>query len=233
MDIFSSLLGEIYTTLIAEGRWQFYVEGLKNTLVMTVLASLVGIVIGVLIAVVKTTNAATGKLRFFAWLCNVYTTVIRGTPVLVQLLIFWYVVFIGAPSNMKIFVASLAFGINSGAYVAEIIRAGIQSIDIGQTEAGRSLGLRGGQTMRLIVLPQAVKNILPALFNEMITLLKETSVAGYVALMDITRAGDLIRSRTFAFMPLFVSAGIYLVLVVGLTAIQKRLERRLATSDRR
>ncbi|MDL2254483.1 amino acid ABC transporter permease [Ruminococcaceae bacterium OttesenSCG-928-I18] len=232
MEVFESLWNAIYKTLINEERWRIYVEGFGNTIAMTVLALFVGVIIGVLIAIVKTYHNSTGRWKLANHLGNLYTTVIRGTPVLVQLLIFYYVLFGSAPSSMKIFIAALAFGINSGAYVSEIIRAGIQSIDAGQTEAGRSLGLGSGQTMRLIVLPQAVKNILPALFNELITLLKETSVAGYISIIDITRAGDLIRSRTFGFMPLFVSAIIYLILVLGLTKVQKKLEQRMAASDR-
>lgn len=232
MQVFESLYNEFYKTLIAEGRWRFYVTGLGNTLVMTVLALLIGVLIGVLIAIVKTYHTQTGRLRVLNWVGNLYTTVIRGTPVLVQLLIFYFVIFVNAPANMKLLVASLSFGINSGAYVSEIIRAGIQSVDVGQTEAGRSLGLNQSQTMRLIVLPQAVKNILPTLFNEMIQLLKETSVAGYIAVIEITRAGDLIRSRTFGFMPLFVSAALYLVVVLGLTKVQQKIEKRLAASDR-
>ncbi len=252
MNVFETIWSGIEKTLISEGRWRIYVEGFGNTLVMTLLSLVVGVLLGVLVAVAKTSYAAArvgvlpgqkaakpplkrflgGLLAFANSLGNLYTTVIRGTPVLVQLLIFYYVIFGTAPSSMKLVIASLAFGINSGAYVSEIIRAGIQSIDPGQTEAGRSLGLSGGKTMRLIVLPQAVKNILPALFNELITLLKETSVAGYIAIVDITRAGDLIRSRTFGFTPLFVSALIYLVLVLGLTQVQKKLEQRMAASDR-
>ncbi len=232
MQILQSIWADIYATLIAEGRWFFYVEGLINTLIMTVFALVLGVVIGMVIAMVKTYHQSTGKLKLLNKLANLYTTVIRGTPVLVQLLIFYYVVFGKAPSSMKLVIASLAFGINSGAYVAEIVRAGIQSVNVGQTEAGRSLGLTQSQTMRLIVLPQALKNILPTLFNEFISLLKETSVAGYISLIDITRAGDLIRSRTFGFMPLFVSAAIYLVLVLGLTKIQQKLEKRMAASDK-
>lgn len=232
MNVFETVWLGLDRTLINEGRWRMYVEGFGNALLMTLLSLIIGVSIGVLIAVVKTYYNTTGRLKIGNALCNLYTTVIRGTPVLVQLLIFYYVIFGSAPSSMKLVIASLSFGINSGAYVSEIIRAGIQSIDVGQTEAGRSLGLSSGKTMRLIVLPQAVKNILPALFNELITLLKETSVAGYIAIVDITRAGDLIRSRTFGFTPLFVSAGIYLLLVLGLTQIQKKLEKRMAASDR-
>ncbi len=222
---------DFYTTVIADNRWQFYLTGIGNTITMTVLASLIGIILGLLIAIVKSYHKNTGKLRFFNWLCHLYTTIIRGTPVLVQLLIIYFIIFAKAPLTMALYIASLAFGLNSGAYVSETIRAGIASVDRGQTEAGRSLGLNGSQTMKLIVLPQAAKNILPALFNEMIMLLKETSVAGYISVLEITRAGDIIRSRNWTFSPLLVSAAIYLVLVMGLTKVQQYIERRMSASD--
>lgn len=233
MNLFESWINNFYNTLILDDRWKFYVTGLRNTLLMAVIACLIGVLIGLLIASVKVAYAQSGKLGFLNWLCNLYTTVIRGTPVLVQLLIIYYMIFASAPPQTAVFIAALAFGINSGAYVSEIIRAGILSVDRGQTEAGRSLGLSRKQTMRLIVLPQAVKNILPALFNEFISLLKETSVAGWIAVMEITRAGDIIRSRVWTFTPLLVSAAIYLVLVLGLTRVQQAIERRLAASDHR
>ena len=164
-------------------------------------------------------------------ICNVYLTIIRGTPVIVQLLIMYYVVFVSL--NNKIFVAVIAFGINSGAYVAEIVRSGIMSIDKGQTEAGRSLGFSYGQTMWYVIMPQAFKNVLPALANEFIVLLKETSVCGYIGFMDLTRGGDYIRSRTYeAFLPLIAVALIYLVIVLILTALVAKLERRLRTNER-
>ena len=231
MNIFQSLWQQIYKTLFLEDRWRFYVTGLTNSIIMTLLACAIGLAIGILVAIAKTHYTTTGHGKFFNWLGNVYTTIIRGTPVMLQLLIFYYIIFASAPASVKVFIAAMAFGINSGAYVSEIIRAGILSVDIGQTEAGRSLGLSSGKTMRLIVLPQAVRNILPALFNEIIALLKETSVAGYITIVDITRAGDLIRSRTFGFMPLIISALIYLALVMGLTQIQTRLEKRMANND--
>ena len=165
-------------------------------------------------------------------ICNVYLTIIRGTPMMVQLMIMCYVVF-GKYDMNKIIVATLAFGINSGAYVAEIVRSGIMSIDPGQLEAGRSLGFSYGQTMWYIIMPQAFKNVLPALANEFIVLLKETSVCGYIGLMDLTRGGDIIRSRTYeAFMPLIAVAIIYLAMVMVLTWLVGKLERRLRTSER-
>lgn len=231
MNFFESLWDQIIKTLFTEERWRFYLEGFSNSVQMTLMACLIGVSIGVLVAIVKVHHLTTGKLRVLSTLANVYTTVIRGTPVMLQLLIFYYIIFSSAPASAKVFIAALAFGVNSGAYVSEIIRAGILSVDVGQTEAGRSLGLSSGKTMRLIVLPQAVRNILPALFNEVIALLKETSVAGYITIVDITRAGDLIRSRTFQFMPLLVSAAIYLVLVLALTKLQSLLEKRMANRD--
>ncbi len=173
------------------------------------------------------------RIFFLTRFADIYVTVIRGTPVLVQLLIIYFVIF--ASVNIeKTLVAALAFGINSGAYVAEIVRAGVLAVDQGQMEAGRSLGLTYGITMRKIILPQAVKNVLPAMFNELITLLKETSVAGYIAVIDLTRAGDLIRSRTFdAVLPLLAVALIYLLIVMGLTVLMNMLERRLRRSDNR
>ena len=169
--------------------------------------------------------------KLLNFICNLYLTIIRGTPVVVQLLIAYYIVF--QSSNNKITIAILAFGINSGAYVAEIIRSGIMSIDAGQTEAGRSLGFNYFQTMLYIIIPQAFKNVLPALANEFIVLLKETSVSGYIALQDLTKGGDIIRGRTFdAFMPLFAVAGIYLVMVIFFTKLVNILERRLRKSER-
>ncbi|MFV0400581.1 MAG: amino acid ABC transporter permease [Oscillospiraceae bacterium] len=220
---------KLYEAAIGDGNWKLYLGGIVNTLIITVLALVLGVLIGVFIALVKTQYRTTGRLKILNAICSLYTTVIRGTPVVVQLLIIYFMLFATAPAESKVLIAALSFGINSGAYVSEIIRAGIQSIDPGQTEAGRSLGLTHGQTMRLIVLPQAVRNILPALFNEMISLLKETSVAGFIGLTDITYAGDMVRSRTWTFHPFLVSAMIYLVIVISLTQVQKVMERRLAT----
>lgn len=225
-------LDTLYSVTLAEGRWKFYVEGIANTLIMTAGAIVIGVILGVLVAIVKVYHQSTGKLAVLQWLANVYTTIIRGTPIVVQLLIIYYMLFSSVSGRFAPLVAAFAFGINSGAYVSETIRGGIGSIDKGQTEAGRSLGLSQSMTMRLIVLPQAVRNILPALFNEIIMLLKETSVAGWIAVVDITRAGDIVRSRTLGFAPLLVSAAIYLVLVIGLTKVQQYIERRLAASDR-
>ncbi|WP_249300806.1 amino acid ABC transporter permease [Feifania hominis] len=215
----------------------YLVDGLKVTLLITFLAAILGIIIGFLVAMVKVTYQNTGKLRVLNGFSSLYLTVIRGTPMVVQLMIFWFVIFkdfTPAIGNPKVYVAVLAFGINSGAYVAEIARSGILSIDKGQMEAGRSLGLTYIQTMGKIIMPQAIKNVLPALGNEFIVLLKETSVCGFIALTDLTKGGDIIRSDTYdAFMPLIAVALIYLTLVLVFTKILGHFERRLRQSDNR
>ena len=214
-----SLQDRFYLNFIKDDRWMYIVDGLKVTLLVTFFAVLIGIVIGFLVATVRSTYDKTGKLKILNILCQIYLTVIRGTPVVVQLLIIYFVIF-GNVNIDKIPVAIMAFGFNSGAYVAEIFRSGIMSIDGGQFEAGRSLGFNYVQTMRYIIMPQAFKNVLPALGNEFIVLLKETSVAGYIALQDLTKAGDIIRSRTYdAFMPLIAVALIYLAMVLILSLI--------------
>ena len=217
---------------ITDNRWEYIWDGLGVTLKVTLLSGIVGTLIGFLIAAVRSTYDKTGKLKFLNMLCNLYLTVIRGTPVVVQLLIIYFVVF-GSVKIDKTLVAILAFGINSGAYVAEIFRSGIMSIDAGQFEAGRSLGFNYSQTMWYIIMPQAFKNVLPALCNEFIALLKETSVAGYIALQDLTKGGDIIRSRTYdAFMPLIAVALIYLLMVIIFTKLVELLERRLRQNER-
>ena len=228
MDNFTA---SFYQNFIEDDRWKYITDGLFNTLRITFFAVLIGIFLGFLIAVVRSTYDKTHKLGVLNALCKVYLTVIRGTPVLVQLLIIYFVVF-GSVKIDKTLVAVIAFGINSGAYVAEIFRSGIMSIDNGQFEAGRSLGFKYPQTMFYIVMPQAFKNVLPALGNEFIGLLKETSVAGYIAIQDLTKGADIIRSRTYsAFMPLIAAALIYLVLVMVFTFFVQKLERRLRNSD--
>lgn len=220
-----------YNNFIKDDRWQYLADGLLTTLQVTFFAVIVGIVVGFLIAIVRSTCDKTGRLKILNALCNLYLTVIRGTPVVVQLLIIYFVIF-ESVNISKVFVAIVAFGINSGAYVAEIIRSGIMSVDNGQFEAGRSLGFNYVQTMYHIILPQALKNVLPALGNEFIVLLKETSVAGYIALQDLTKGGDIIRSRTYdAFMPLIAVALIYLVLVMVFNYLVGCLERRLRSSE--
>lgn len=221
----------LYLNFISDDRWKYIVDGLTVTLQVTFFAVLIGIILGFLVAAIRSTSEQTGKLKILDFFCRVYLTVIRGTPVVVQLLIIYFVIFGSADIN-KIVVAVMAFGLNSGAYVAEIFRSGIMSIDKGQFEAGRSLGFTYGQTMVQIIMPQAFKNVLPALGNEFIVLLKETSVAGYIALQDLTKSGDIIRSRTYdAFMPLVAVALIYLIFVIIFTKLVNLLERRLRNSD--
>ena len=230
-----------YLNFIKDARWHYLADGLRVTLEVTFFAVLIGIVLGVIVAAIRSTHdklidKTRSKftkliLKFFNTIANIYLTVIRGTPVTVQLMIAYYIIFV--TSNNKILVAVLAFGFNSGAYVAEIVRSGIMSIDEGQTEAGRSLGFNYVQTMFHIVLPQAFKNVLPALANEFIVLLKETSVSGYVALQDLTRGGDIIRGRTYdAFFPLLAVAAIYLIMVMGFAKLVALLERRLRKNER-
>lgn len=229
----NDILDVLYKTFIVDNRWKFLTDGLKNTLTITFFAVIMGMVLGLIIAIIRTTHDKTGHLKILNFISKVYLTVIRGTPVVVQLLIIYFVVF-GSVNINKLFVAVLAFGLNSGAYVAEIIRSGIMSIDNGQFEAGESQGFSFTQVMGYIILPQAFKNVLPALANEAIVLLKETSVAGYIAINDLTKGGDYIRSVTYqAFLPLVTVALIYLVMVMVLTWLVSKLERRLALNDKR
>lgn len=186
-----------------------------------------------MIAVIRATHEQTGGLRLLNWLCQVYLTLVRGTPTMVQLLIIYYVVFAAADVS-KVFVAIVAFGINSAAYMAEVVRSGIMAVPRGQTEAGRSLGFSYGQTLRLIILPQAYKNVMPAIGNELITLLKETSISGYIGLVDLTKGSDIIRSITYdAMLPLGVVACIYLALVMALQAGVHRMEIKLRKNERK
>lgn len=238
---FADFQRDFITCFLTKNRWKYLTKGIGNTLLITLAALLLGVVIGVVIAVVRSTydknredmrpGLGRAVLSVANFIAKIYLTVIRGTPVVVQLMIIYYVIF--ASSNNGVMIAALAFGINSGAYVAEIVRSGIMSIDPGQFEAGRSLGFNYVQTMRHIIIPQAFKNILPALANEFIVLLKETSVAGYVSVHDLTKGGDIIRGATYVnFMPLFAVALVYLVMVVFFTWLVGKLERRLRTSER-
>ncbi len=224
---------QLYNNIIANDRWLLYVEGLGNTLLITLGAAVIGIILGALVAICKVYARHNKALRPVEMICDVYLTVIRGTPVMVQLLIFAFVIFATVSFEYSIYVAILAFGINSGAYVAEIMRAGIQAVNKGQTEAGRSLGLSTNMTMRYIVLPQAIKNILPALANEAIVLLKETAVVGYIAMSDLTYMSMMIRTRTYSVVPLLLIALIYLLVVMLMTWGLRKLERRLSKSDHR
>jgi His/Glu/Gln/Arg/opine family amino acid ABC transporter permease subunit len=231
-EFFEGLYRGFYATFIYRDRYLIFIDGFKATIVISFFALLIGITIGIFVGIVKVYSYRTGKLKPLAGLVDVYLTLFRGTPVMVQLMIWYYVILTFI--DQALYIAIIGFGINSGAYMAEIVRAGILSIDKGQSEAGRSLGLSEATTMRFIVLPQAVKNTLPAFFNEFISLLKETSIAGTITVIDLTKAGDLVRSRTFmAFYPLMTVAAVYLLIVTLLTLLQKKLERRMQKSDRR
>ena len=216
---------------VDNGATEWWLTGLKTTLLVTVLALCIGVVLGLLIALIRSTHEQTGKLKLLNIVARVYLTIIRGTPSMIQILFFYSVIFATVNLN-NIVIGGIAFGINSGAYVAEIFRSGIMSVDKGQTEAGRSLGLDSAQTMRLIIIPQAFKNVLPALINEMIVLLKETAIIGYIGTIDITKAATLVQSRTYdALVPLLSAAIFYLILVMILTYFMGKLERRLRKSD--
>ncbi|MBR2311008.1 MAG: amino acid ABC transporter permease [Oscillospiraceae bacterium] len=224
-------LDKYIETVIDTGYYKWLLDGFGNTLLITLGALLIGIAIGTVIAITKYFGEDVPAMKPLCWLCDLYTTVIRGIPVVVLLLITFFIIF--ASSDNGVMVAIITFGINSGAYMAELIRGGIQSVDKGQMEAGRSLGLSKLQTMVKIVFPQAVRYILPAIGNEMIALLKETSVAGYVAVRDVTKAGDQIRNLTYdSVSPLLTVALTYLVLVVLMTALLSKVEKRLAKSDK-
>ena len=230
--MFDNLGQQIYNTLIANDRWTMFLDGLLVTLMIAGIAVLMGVVIGSVVAIAKVNALRNKRLKWLNVICDIYLTVIRGTPVLVQLLIMYYIIFAAAPIEMAPYVAALAFGINSGAYVAEIVRSGIMAVPRGQMEAGRSLGLTNGMTMRTIIFPQAIKNILPALGNEFIVLFKEASIVGYVAVTDLTRAAELVRSRTMdAFVPLIFIAIVYLGIVMLITWALRKLEKKLARSD--
>ena len=217
-----------YKAILVKERYKFILTGIENTLAISLISVIIGVVIGVIIAIINSYNKETKKAKILSKFCELYVSIIRGTPVLLQLMIIYYVVLKDVKDLNLILVAALAFGINSGAYVAEIIRAGIESIDKGQMEAGRSLGLNYFQTLKLIILPQAIKNILPAIGNEFITLIKETSVAGYIGVMDLTKASDIIASRTYDyFCPLIIAALIYWCIVIVLTKFLNLFERRL------
>ena len=246
-EFFQQLKDEFVLNFIDGGKWRWLVEGLRNTLIITFFALIIGVLIGIVVAMIRSTfdknkeiyKRQGGFVYFLRCLlngiANLYLTVIRGTPAVVQLLIIYVIVFASVRASTKtdIAIASFAFGLNSGAYVAEIFRGGIMSIDNGQFEAGRSIGFNYAQTMIYIVIPQTVKAVLPTLCNEFIVLLKETSVAGYAGIMDLTKGGELIRGRTYSpFMPLIAVALIYLVVVVVLTQLVKILERRLRQNER-
>lgn len=231
MNVFADWIAKLYSTFIEQDRWRLLVEGFRNTLVITMFALVIGVVIGSVIAIIKFFAEENKALKPLAAIGNFYVTVIRGIPVVVLLLIFYFVIM---KSANGVITGIVTFGINSGAYMAEVVRSGIEAVDRGQMEAARSLGMSRMQAMRKVIMPQAIKNILPAIGNEMIALLKETSVAGYVAVQDLTRAGNLIRNNTYdAFNPLMVVALVYLIVVVLMTRLLGVFERRLRKSDKR
>lgn len=238
---FMSIADQFNTAFVVDNRWKYIVKGLGNTLLITLFALVIGVVIGIVVSAIRSTydkqhdtmRKGFGKFAFSVLnkICKIYLTVIRGTPVMIQIMIIYFVIM--ASSDNKILCAVVAFGVNSGAYVAEIIRSGIMSIDQGQMEAGRSLGYNYIQTMWYIILPQAFKNILPALANEFIVLLKETSIACYVGVPDLTGGANIIRGITYqSFFPLIVVALIYLLMVMFFTKLVGMLERRLKNSER-
>ena len=238
IDWLNRLGPRLYAAFLEGDRWQLYLQGLVTTLELTVCALIVGVALGVLVAVIRTAHDQQRPghrnfaLAILNVICKIYTTVIRGTPMLVQILIWGFVIF--SSSRNKFMVGVVALGINSGAYVAEIVRGGLMSVDIGQTEAGRSLGLGYFDTMRFIVIPQAFKNILPSLGNEFITLFKDTSLVNTIGLTELTYRASRIAGNTFDYMPPYIGIALmYLVVVIVLTWVQGKLERRLRQSDRR
>lgn len=226
-----NLFENLYKTLIYDNRYLFFLEGIKNTLIIAFFAGIIGVIIGIIIALIKNYHEKTNKLKILNFLVSCYVNIIRGTPTILQLMIIYYVMFASVEINI-VFVGILAFGINSGAYVSEIIRAGINSIDKGQIEAGSSLGLNYPQIMRYIIMPQAIKNILPALGNEFITLVKETSVGAYIGIIELTKASDIVASRTYEyFFPLIIAAIIYLIITLSLSKLISIMERKLNNAN--
>ena len=226
-----NLFENLYKTLIYDNRYLFFLEGIKNTIIIAFFAGIIGVIIGIIIAIVKNYHEKTNKLKILNFLASCYVNIIRGTPTILQLMIIYYVIFASVEINI-VFVGILAFGINSGAYVSEIIRAGINSIDKGQIEAGSSLGLNYPQIMRYIIMPQAIKNILPALGNEFITLVKETSVGAYIGIIELTKASDIVASQTYEyFFPLIIAAIIYLIITLGLSKLIGLMERKLNNAN--
>lgn len=228
MNILSTIYENFYYTLLYENRYMYFLKGLLNTLIMAFFACIIGIILGIILAIIIDYNEKTKKLSFLSFLSKIYIGLIRGTPSLLQLMIIYYIIFRSVNINI-IIVGIISFGLNSAAYVSQIIKSGIISVSIGQAEAAKMLGLNYVQSMRYIIMPQAMRNIMPALGNEFITLLKETSVAGYIGIIELTKASDIIASRTYDyFFPLFIVAIIYLLLTVGLSKILNIIERKLA-----
>jgi len=222
-----SIIENFYNSVIYDNRYKYILEGLKNTLLIALFSVIIGCVIGLIVALIRNNYEKNKKLKIFNFLAKSYVNIIRGTPVILQLMIIYYVIFKSVDINI-VLVGIIAFGINSGAYVSEIIRSGINSVDYGQMEAGYSLGFNYNEVMKYIILPQGIKNVLPALGNEFITLIKETSVGAYIGIIELTKASDIIASRTYDyFFPLFIIALIYLIITLGLSKLMNYFERRL------
>lgn len=225
-DFFTMICDSFYQSVIYDNRYKFILEGLCNTIIIAIGAVLIGIIVGIITALIRSYYDKTNKLKIANKISKLYIDIIRGTPSILQLMIIYYVLFKSVDINI-VFVGILAFGINSGAYVSEIIRAGINSIDSGQMDAGYALGFDYFKVMRYIILPQAIRNILPALGNEFITLIKETAVGAYIGIVELTKASDIIASRTYDyFFPLIIVAIIYLIITLSLTKFVSMLERR-------
>ena len=230
MEFIRNILESLYRSVIYDNRYKYILEGLFNTVIIAFFAVIMGVILGIIVSLVRNNYEVNGKGKISNFIANSYVTIIRGTPVILQLMIIYYVIFKSSDVNILI-VGILAFGINSGAYVSEIIRSGINAIDKGQLEAGLALGLSYAKVMRLVIMPQAIKNILPALGNEFITLLKETSVGAYIGILELTKASDIIASRTYDyFFPLIVIALIYLALTYFLSKLVNLLERKIGNA---
>lgn len=232
MEFLSNIGDKIIQTFVTQNRYKLFLEGFGNTILIAVCATILGVLIGTVVALCRVQHMQTGKLKILDRILSIYVVIIRGTPVVLQVMIMYYIV-LASLKEYAVMIAILAFGLNSGAYVSEIIRGGIMAVDSGQMEAGRSLGLSRVSTMLHVILPQAVKNCLPSLGNEFISVLKETSVVGYIPVTDLTRASDRVIGITYnAFFPLISVAVVYFILVAGLSALFKKMERKLAVSDR-
>ena len=232
MEFLSNIGDKIIQTFVTQNRYKLFLEGFGNTILIAVCATILGVLLGTVVALCRVQHMQTGKLKILDRILSIYVAIIRGTPVVLQVMIMYYIV-LASLKEYAVMIAILAFGLNSGAYVSEIIRGGIMAVDSGQMEAGRSLGLSRVSTMLHVILPQAVKNCLPSLGNEFISVLKETSVVGYIPVTDLTRASDRVIGITYnAFFPLISVAVVYFILVAGLSALFKKMERKLAVSDR-
>ena len=232
MEFLSNIGDKIIQTFVTQNRYKLFLEGFGNTILIAVCATILGVLIGTVVALCRVQHMQTGKLKILDRILSIYVAIIRGTPVVLQVMIMYYIV-LASLKEYAVMIAILAFGLNSGAYVSEIIRGGIMAVDSGQMEAGRSLGLSRVSTMLHVILPQAVKNCLPSLGNEFISVLKETTVVGYIPVTDLTRASDRVIGITYnAFFPLISVAVVYFILVAGLSALFKKMERKLAVSDR-